>query len=273
MGELAPKDAENYNHRTFNFATSGEQMSGTVAGRVALVTGASSGIGEGIAFALAAAGAVVAVSARRADRLQALVQRIEAAGGKAISLPGDLTDETVAREVVAGTVKRLGRVDILVNSAGIIQPGRVENADAAQWRRSLEVNLLATLHTCSAAVAPMRAQGGGDIVNISATAGRRAVSPYGPHAASKFGLAALTETLRQEVGAHGIRVSILDPGSTTTQVSESIADPAYRQLVRDQVNKADAMKPQDIAAAVVFILSLPARANVSSMLIRPTAEI
>ncbi len=248
-------------------------MSGTVAGRVALVTGASSGIGEGTALALAAAGAVVAVSARRADRLQALVQRIEAAGGTAIALPGDLTDEAVARGVVAETVRRLGRLDILVNSAGIIQPGRVENADAAQWRRALEVNLLATLHTCSAAVGPMRAQGGGDIINISATAGRRAVSPYGPHAASKFGLAALTENLRQEVGAQGIRVCVLEPGATTTEVSETIADPSDRQLVHEHVNKVGAMKPEDVAAAVVFILSLPARANVSGMLIRPTVEI
>jgi NADP-dependent 3-hydroxy acid dehydrogenase YdfG len=248
-------------------------MSGTVAGRIALVTGASSGIGEGTALALAAAGAVVAVSARRADRLESLVQRIQAGGGKAISLPGDLTDEAVARGVVADAVRRLGRLDILVNSAGIIQPGRVENADASQWRRALDVNLLATLHTCSAAVGPMRAQGGGDIINISATAGRRAVSPYGPHAASKFGLAALTENLRQEVGAHGIRVCVLEPGATSTEASAPIADAGHRQLVHDHVNKQAAMKPEDVAAAVVFILSLPARANVSGMLIRPTAEI
>jgi NADP-dependent 3-hydroxy acid dehydrogenase YdfG len=248
-------------------------MSGTVKGRVALVTGASSGIGEATALALAGAGAVVAISARRADRLHALAQSIEATGGKAISLPGDLTDETVAKGVVGETVRRLGRLDILVNSVGVIQPGRVENADAAQWRKALEVNLLATLHTCSAAVGHMRAQGGGDIINISATAGRRAVSPYGPHAASKFGLAALTETLRQEVGALNIRVCALEPGATSTQVYEGIADPTYRQLVQDQVNKVGAMKPEDVAAAVVFILSLPSRANISGMLIRPTVEI
>jgi NADP-dependent 3-hydroxy acid dehydrogenase YdfG len=248
-------------------------MSGTVAGRVALVTGASSGIGKSTALALAAAGAVIAVSARRADRLQALVERIEAVGGKAIALPGDLTDEAVARGVVAETVRHLGRLDILVNSAGIIQPGRIENADAAQWRRALEINLLATLHTCGAAVGPMRAQGGGDIINISATAGRRAVNPYGPHAASKFGLAALTETLRQEVGAQGIRVSVLEPGATTTEASEGTTNLSDRQFVHEHVHKVGAMQPEDVAAAVVFILSLPARANVSGMLIRPTVEI
>jgi len=119
----------------------------------------------------------------------------------------------------------------------------------------------------------MRAHGGGDIINISATAGRRAVSPYGPHAASKFALAALTENLRQEVGAHGIRVCVLEPGATSTQASEDIADPSFRQLVHEHVNREGAMQPQDVAAAVVFILSLPARANVSGMLIRPTVEI
>jgi NADP-dependent 3-hydroxy acid dehydrogenase YdfG len=237
------------------------------------VTGASSGIGEATALALAAAGAAVAVAARRADRLQTLAEKIQARGGRVLPLPGDLTDEAVARGVVADTLQHLGRLDILVNSAGIIQPGRVENADAAQWRRALEVNLLATLHTCSAAVGPMRAQGGGDIVNISATAGRRAVSPYGPHAASKFGLAALTESLRQEVGTHGIRVCSLDPGATSTEASAAVADPNYRQLVHDHVNREGAMKPEDVAAAVVFIVSLPARANVSGMLIRPTVEI
>ncbi len=126
-------------------------MSQTLAGRVALVTGASSGIGEGAALALAAAGVSVALSARaRLDRLDTLAQRIKAAGGTAIALPGDAADEAIARGVVRETLERFGRIDILVNSAGIIQPGRVEDADTAQWRRVIDVNLLATLYTCSA---------------------------------------------------------------------------------------------------------------------------
>jgi NADP-dependent 3-hydroxy acid dehydrogenase YdfG len=247
-------------------------MPGALDGKVALITGASSGIGEAAAIALAAAGATVAVAARRVERLQALVQKIETAGGRAIALPGDVCDEDVAARIVTDTVASLGRLDILVNSAGALQPGGVVDADFAQWRAALELNLLASLYTCHAAIAPMKAQGGGDIVNISSTAGRRAAASFGPYSASKFGLTAMTESLRQEVGGHGIRVCIIEPGATTTEVAESIADPKTRDAIRAHVCKDGAMKPQDVAAAIVFVVSLPARANVSEILIRPTID-
>lgn len=248
-------------------------MAGTLTGRVALVTGASSGIGEGAALALAAAGATVAVAARRVDRLESLVQRIQSAGGKALALPGDVVDESVAKGMVEQTIKRFGRLDILVNSAGIIQAGGVENARLDEWRRVLEVNLLATLYTCTAAIAPMRAQGGGDIINISSTAGRRAAAPFGPYSTSKFGLTGMTEGLRQEVGKYGIRVCIIEPGATTTEVADSITDPNYRTAMQAHVSKDGAMKPEDVADAIVFVASLPRRANVSQLLIRPTIDV
>jgi NADP-dependent 3-hydroxy acid dehydrogenase YdfG len=248
-------------------------MAGTLTGRVALVTGASSGIGEGVALALAEAGATVAVAARRADRLDALVKKIEAAGGKALALPGDVVEEAVARSIVEQTVKHFGRLDILVNSAGIIQAGGVENADTEQWRRVIAVNLMATLYTCTAAIKPMRAQGGGDIINVSSTAGRRASAPFGPYSTSKFGLTGMTEGMRQEVGKHGIRVCIVEPGATTTEVADSITDPNVRKAMQDHVAKDGAMKPEDVAAAIVFVVSLPRRANVSQLLIRPTIDV
>ena len=248
-------------------------MAGALSGRVALITGASSGIGEGAAVALAAAGAQVAVSARRADRLEALVKQIEASGGKAIALPGDVSQEAVARKVVADTVARLGRIDILVNSAGVIQPGGVENANIEQWRRVMEINLMATLYTCTAAIGPMRAQGCGDIINISSIAGRRASAVFGPYSTSKFALTAMTEGMRQELGSHGIRVCIIEPGATTSAVSEGIADPKYREAIRKHVNKEGAMKPEDVAAAIVLVVSLPPRANISELLIRPTIDV
>jgi NADP-dependent 3-hydroxy acid dehydrogenase YdfG len=237
------------------------------------MTGASSGIGEGAALALAAAGATVAVAARRADRLESLVQRIQSAGGKALALPGDVVDESVAKGIVEQTIKRFGRLDILVNSAGIIQAGGVENAKLDEWRRVLEVNLLATLYTCTAAIGPMRAQGGGDIINISSTAGRRAAAPFGPYSTSKFGLTGMTEGLRQEVGKYGIRVCIIEPGATTTEVADSITDPNYRTAMQAHVSKDGAMKPEDVADAIVFVASLPRRANVSQLLIRPTIDV
>jgi NADP-dependent 3-hydroxy acid dehydrogenase YdfG len=248
-------------------------MVATLSGRVALITGASSGIGAGAAVALAAVGARVAVSARRADRLERLVKQIEDSGGNAIALPGDVADEAVAKKIVADTVQRLGRLDILVNSAGVIRQGGVENADVAQWRSVIDINLMATLHTCSAAIGPMRAQGGGDIINISSIAGRRASGVFGPYSTSKFALAALTEGMRQEVGRYGIRVCIIAPGATTTEVSESIADPKVRDTIRQHVNKEGAIKPEDVAAAIVLVVSLPPRANISELLIRPTIDV
>jgi NADP-dependent 3-hydroxy acid dehydrogenase YdfG len=248
-------------------------MTQSLAGRVALVTGASSGIGEAAAVALAEAGAAVAVSARRAERLEALVRRIEAAGGKAIALPGDVAEEAFAYHIVEETVARLGGLDILVNSAGVVEANGVENADTALWRRVIDINLLASLYTCKAAIGPMKAAGRGDIINISSIAGRRATGIFGPYSTSKFGLTAMTEGLRQEVGKYGIRVCIIEPGATTTEVAESMADPAFREAMRAHVSKEGAMASEDIANAILFVTTLPQRANVSEILIRPTIDV
>jgi NADP-dependent 3-hydroxy acid dehydrogenase YdfG len=247
-------------------------MAAALKGRVALVAGASSGIGEAAAVALAEAGALVAVSARRADRLEKLARRIEVTGGQALALTGDITDEAIATHAVTETIRQFGRLDILVNSAGVIQAGGIENADTAEWRRVVDVNLLATLYTCKAAIGPMRAQGGGDIINVSSTAGRRAASRFAPYSASKFALNAMTEGLRQEVGGYGIRVCIIEPGATTTEVWEGVTDSKQRDIMRQHVNKEGAMRPADVAAAIVFVASLPPRANVSELLIRPTVD-
>jgi len=244
----------------------------SLTGRVALVTGASSGIGAAAAEALAGAGATVAIVARRADRLDSLAARIAERGGSALCLPGDVTDEKVAQGVVTETLRRFGRIDILVNSAGIIDAGGVENADTARYRRVLDINLMASLYTSRAVIGPMRTQGGGDIVNISSTAGRRAAVLFNAYSASKFALTAMTEALRQEVGRQGIRVFIIEPGATSTEVSEGVTDPAYRKFIHEHVTKEGAMKPEDVAAAILFAVSLPPRANVSQLLIRPTID-
>jgi NADP-dependent 3-hydroxy acid dehydrogenase YdfG len=248
-------------------------MAESLSGRVALVTGASSGIGEAAALALAGAGAKVAISARRADRLHDLVTKIESAGGVALALPGDVADEVAAARAVADTVAKFGRIDILVNSAGVIQSGGVESLSTDEWRRVIDINLMGTLYSCKAALGPMKAQGSGDIINISSTAGRRAAGIFGPYSTSKFGLTGLTEGLRQEVGAAGIRVSIVEPGATATEVADGISDPVMRAAMTQHVGKDGAMQPSDIAEAIVFIASLPARVNVSQMLIRPTIDV
>jgi NADP-dependent 3-hydroxy acid dehydrogenase YdfG len=249
-----------------------ERIADRLAGKVALVTGASSGIGEAAALSLAAAGAAVAVSGRRKDRLDSLVRRIAAAGGKGLALPGDVSIEADATQAVKDTVARLGRIDVLINSAGINEAGGIESLPLELWRKVIDVNLMGTLYCCKAAVAAMKAQGSGDIINISSTAGRRAGARFGAYSTSKFGVNGLTECLRQEVGGAGVRVCVIEPGATTTEIADSISDPKAREAIRAHVTKEGAMAASDIADAIMFVVTLPRRANVSEMLIRPTID-
>jgi NADP-dependent 3-hydroxy acid dehydrogenase YdfG len=247
-------------------------MSKPLAGKVALVTGASSGIGEGIALSLAQAGATVAVSARRAERLTGLVERIEAAGGKALALPGDMTVESEARQAVEETVAELGRIDILVNSAGVMQAGGIENCDTGEYRRVFDINLFATLYTCAAAVPHMLAQGGGDIVNISSLAGRKGGPFTSAYSASKHAVNFMTDGMRQELGDRNIRVTVLMPGATTSEVGDNITNPQWREAIQKHVTKEGAVKPEDIGNTVAFILSLPRSVNISDIVVRPTID-
>jgi len=247
-------------------------MKSSLAGRIALVTGASSGIGEGIALALAGAGATVAVSARRKQRLASLAQRIEAAGGKALVLAGDMTVEAEAIKAVEDTVAQLGRIDILINSAGVMQAGGIENCDLDEYRRVFDINLFATLYCCRAAVPHMLAQGGGDIVNISSLAGRKGGPMTSAYSASKHAVNSLSDGMRQELGDRNIRVSILMPGATTSEVADNISNPEWRNAIRAHVSKEGAVLPAEIGATVVFMLSLPRRVNISEISVRPTID-
>ena len=241
-------------------------------GQVALVTGASSGIGEAVALALAAAGAHVTVSARRADRLDELMRRITQDGGAALAIAGDVADEAAASGAVRRTIEHFGRIDILVNSAGILQAGGIENADTAQFRRVIDVNLMATLYTCRAAIGPMRAQGSGDIVNISSLAGRKVAPVFNAYSTSKFALNAMTDAMRQEVGGYGIRVCTLMPGATATEVAEGMTDANLRTAMRAHVGKDGAMAASDVAEAVLLVVCLPRRACISELSVRPTVD-
>ncbi len=248
-------------------------MSKPLTGKIALVTGASSGIGEATALALAEFGATVCVSGRREDRLTSLVSRIEAAGAQGLALPCDVAIEADATKAVQDAASAFGTIDILVNSAGVNEAGGVDSLSMELWRRVLDINLMGTLYTCKAAVRLMRAQGSGDIVNISSTAGRRSSALFAAYSTSKFGLTGLTEGLRQEVGAEGIRVSIIEPGATQTEIAESISDPNFRDAIRKHVGKEGVMAAADIAHAVLFVLTMPSRANVALMQIRPTIDV
>lgn len=247
-------------------------MSGQLTGKVALVTGASSGIGEAAALCLAEAGAAVVVCARRAERLSGLVAQIEASGGKALAMPGDMTVEDDARAAVAKTVAVFGRIDILVNSAGIMEAGGIENCDTANYRRVIDINLMGTVYTSAAAVPHMLQQGEGDIITISSLAGRKGGPMTSAYSASKHAVNMMTDGMRQELGGRNIRVTTLMPGATETEVADSISDPQWRTAIKAHVSKEGAVKPRDIGEAIVFILAMPRRTNISEISIRPTID-
>src|SRR5207248_1405403 len=193
-------------------------MAVDLSGKVAAITGATSGIGEATARAFAGAGATVSLAGRREDRLAAVAERIAADGGRAEAFPTDVADEAAARAFVERTAERLGGLDVLVNNAGVMLLGPVEGADTSEWRRMVEVNLLGLFYCTHAALPLMREQGGGDIVNISSVAGRVARAGVAVYNATKFGVCAFTEALRQEALHSNIRVSVIEPGVVTTEL-------------------------------------------------------
>jgi NADP-dependent 3-hydroxy acid dehydrogenase YdfG len=245
---------------------------GKLSGKVALVTGASSGIGSATALALAAEGASVALVGRRFERLQALAQKISDNGGQAISLIADVADETQVQDMLSKTKAQLGRLDILVNNAGVMQLGEVDGAKTEDWRSMININLLGLMYTTHAALPIMKAQGGGHIVNISSTSGRVAMANCAVYAATKFGVVAFSEALRQEVHSNKIRVTIVEPGAVSTELGDRIQDDNAREWARTWLESNTPLESEDIAAAIVYAVTQPLRVNVNEILIRPTDQ-
>jgi NADP-dependent 3-hydroxy acid dehydrogenase YdfG len=247
-------------------------MTGKLDGKVAIVTGASSGIGEATALALAAEGAAVAITARREDRLQAVAQRIHALGGKALSLRVDVTDEAQVREMAARTEAEFGKADILVNNAGVMLLGPIGGADTEDWRRMVSTNVLGLMY-CTHAVLPlMQRQGAGHIVNISSVAGRTARAGAGVYNATKWAVGAFSEALRQEVYKHSIRVTIIEPGAVATELLEHITVPEVKAGMQEWVGSLTPLTSEDIAASILYAVTQPPHVNVNEILIRPTEQ-
>jgi NADP-dependent 3-hydroxy acid dehydrogenase YdfG len=246
-------------------------MPNALTSRVALVTGASSGIGHSIAVALAAAGAHVIVGARREDRLTDLVKQIQSQGGNARSVALDVTK----RDQIAGLMQQIGReedrLDILINNAGVMLLSPVAEADPGEWQQMLEVNLLGLMNACQLAL-PLLKRSVGHIVNVSSVAGRVANPSAGGYAASKFGVVAFSESLRREVYQSGIRVTVIEPGMVATELGQHMGNEALRRGLEQRRGTIEPMLPEDIAAAVLYAVSQPPRVNVNEILIRPTAQ-
>jgi NADP-dependent 3-hydroxy acid dehydrogenase YdfG len=248
-------------------------MPGTLEGRKAVVTGASSGIGEATALALAAEGASVALGARRKDRLDELAKRIESEGGSAHAFEVDISDEKAAGDFIRSAAEQMGGLDILVNNAGVMLLGAVTGADTDEWRTMVDVNVLGLLYCTHAALPLMQKGGGGHIVNLSSVAGRTANLGSGVYNFTKWGVTGFSEALRQEALHSGIRVTVIEPGFVATELQEQNTDPNVLEQVekmRDQIGEV--LEPGDIAAAILHAVTAPQRVNINEVLIRPTGQ-
>jgi NADP-dependent 3-hydroxy acid dehydrogenase YdfG len=243
-----------------------------LSGKVALVTGASSGIGEATAVALAEAGAAVAIGARRRDRLDDLAARLSDAGGEVVPLDLDVTDEASCRDAVARTRAELGGLDVLVNNAGVMLLGTIVGADPEDWRRMLDTNVLGVMYPTHAAIDGMLEQGSGDIVNISSTAGRTARAGAGVYNASKWAVNAFSESLRQEVTARGVRISLVEPGAVETELRSHITQPEAKAAALAHSEGMRSLRPGDVARAIVYVVTQPPHVAVNEVLVRPTDQ-
>jgi NADP-dependent 3-hydroxy acid dehydrogenase YdfG len=244
-------------------------------GTVALVTGASSGIGAATAAALAAQGAAVALAARRRDRLESLAAGIKSQGGTAVVLECDITDEQQALDAVQRTVAELGRLDTLINNAGVMLLGPVVGAPLEEWQQMVELNVLGLLY-CAHAALPylLDAAGNGprqvaDMVNISSVAGRAARNGNGVYSLTKHGVGAFSESLRQEVTKRYLRVCLVEPGATATELA-SHNRPEVLQSISNQFGQR--MQAEDIADAITYVVTRPRQVAINEVLIRPTEQ-
>jgi NADP-dependent 3-hydroxy acid dehydrogenase YdfG len=240
--------------------------------RIALVTGASSGIGAATALALAKDGMAVAIAARRRDRLDQLAAQITASGGTALVLEADLSREADAQRVVAQTQTQFGRLDVLVNNAGVMYLEPVETASLERWRHMFELNILGMIASTQAALHGMRERKDGHIVNVSSTAGRTAHPNSGGYAATKFGVGAFSESLRKEVYKDNIRVTVIEPGVVETELREHIADENTRTALDAWAESMRQLQSDDIARIIAFCVAQPAHVNINEVLVRPTDQ-
>ena len=244
---------------------------------VALITGASSGIGEACARHLAAEGAAVALVARRADRLEQVATDIREQGGTALVIEADVTDQEQARGAVDRTVAELGRLDTLINNAGVMLLGPIVDAPVEEWQRMVDVNLLGLLycthaalpHLLAAAEQPPRQVA--DLVNVSSVAGRVPRLGSGVYNLTKHGVGAFSESLRQEVTKRHVRVSLVEPGAVATELASHVRD-EVRATMMQRFADMERLEADDIADAISYIVTRPRRVAVNEILIRPTEQ-
>lgn len=238
-----------------------------------VVTGASSGIGEATARALAESGASVVLAARRASELESIADEIDSAGGDALVVPTDVTNENNVDTLVETTIEEFGSIDVLVNNAGVMLLEPVERADRGNFRQMIEVNLLGVMILTHAVLPIMQEQGAGHIVNVSSTSGRVAEATAAGYNASKFGINGFTEALRQEVTSEGLRTTLIEPGATMTELSSHIPDEEVKQQLEESlIESITPLQPEDIAQTISYVVTQPQRVDINEVLVRPTGQ-
>lgn len=240
---------------------------------MAVVTGASSGIGRAVAKALAGTGVGVVLAARRADRLEALADEIDGDGGHARSVPTDVTDRGAVEALVERTVDAMGSLDILVNNAGVMLLSPMEQVRVEEWERMVDVNVKGVLFGLAAALPVMIEQGGGHVVNIGSLAGRRPFPGGAVYSATKFAVRSLTWGLQLELSAaKGVRMTDVQPGVVDTELTDHVTAPGVRKRFEDGWRGKRKLAPADVARAVLFAVTAPEHVNVNEILVRPTDQ-
>jgi NADP-dependent 3-hydroxy acid dehydrogenase YdfG len=251
-------------------------MNTPLTGRVAVVTGASSGIGAATAKRLAASGAKVAVLARRTDRLEHLVKEIEQAGGTALALPVDVTDAAALRAAAERIATELGTVDLLFNNAGVMLPAPVDELPVEQWQRQIDLNVTGLMNAIGAfvpqLVAAAEAKGVADLVNTSSIAAQNIFPNFAVYSGTKAYVTHLSRTLRAELGAKDVRVAAIEPGIVGTELQDHVTDAGAQAWLENSRNELTWLTPEDVAEAVNFLVSQPAHVNLQQVTIMPTRQ-
>lgn len=245
-------------------------MSNNIEGKVVVITGASSGLGEATARFLSAQGAIVVLGARRVDRLQSLADELNGSGGKALAITTDVTDYDQVKKLVDATVQTFGRVDVMLNNAGLMPSSPLERLKVDDWNRMIDVNIKGVLYGIAAALPYMKEQKAGHIINVSSVAGHKVRAGGAVYAATKHAVRALSEGLRQEVKPYNIRTTVISPGAVATELPNTVTEPDIAENMRKVYEVA--IPPESFAQAVAFAMSQPEEVDVNEILFRPTLQ-
>ena len=246
-------------------------MSHNIEGKVVVITGASSGLGEATAQLLSAQGASVVLGARRIDRLRVLADELSRRGGKALAVPTDVIQCDQVKRLVDAAVQTYGRIDVMINNAGLMPQALLERLKIDEWNRMIDVNIKGVLYGIAAALPHMKQQKAGHFINVSSVAGHRVGPGFAVYAATKYAVRALSEGLRQEVKPYNIRTTVISPGAVATELPNSVTDPQAAERIRKFYAEV-AIPAESFARAVAFAMSQPEEVDVNEILCRPTRQ-